>query len=143
MEIIRATKTWQQAAAYYVRVQGMVKGFHIPINQEFDEHDTPDTRYVVVLDEGFPIATCRLFRIDDETAKIERVVVLEEYRKKGIGRFLIEGAEEWLREENVKKIIISARDEAVGFYQKLGYHPDFTNIDDGNVFTCIYTDKLL
>lgn len=26
MEILRATETWQQAAAYYVRIQAMVKG---------------------------------------------------------------------------------------------------------------------
>lgn len=143
MEILRATKTWQQAAAYYVRVQGMVKGFNIPLNKEFDEHDGPDTEYVVVLDKGFPIATCRIFKIDDEIAKIERVVVLEEYRKKGTGRFLIEGAEEWIREKNYKKIVITSRDEAVGFYEKLGYVADYNKVDKGGVFTCIYTEKKL
>ena len=29
MKIIRATETWQQAGAYYVRIQGMAKQHHI------------------------------------------------------------------------------------------------------------------
>ncbi len=143
MEILRATETWQQAGAYYVRIEAMVKGFNLPMNGEFDEHDTPSTHYVVVLDEGLPIATCRLFEIDKETAKIERVAVLKEYRKKGIGKFLIEGAEEWLQEEGYKKIVINSRDEAVGFYERLGYIADYNRIDEGGVFTCIYTEKSL
>lgn len=143
MEILRAEKTWQQAAAYYVRIQAMVKGFNIPLDGEFDEHDTPDTKYVVVLDNGFPIATCRLYEEDETTAKIERVVVLEEYRGKGIGKYLIEGAEEWIREKGYKKIIITSRDEAVGFYEKSGYIPDYGRIEKGRVFTCVYMEKLL
>ena len=37
--IIRATETWQQAGAYYVRIQAMAKKHHITLRQEFDEHD--------------------------------------------------------------------------------------------------------
>ncbi len=35
MEIIRATETWQQAGAYYVRIQAMAKKHHITLRQEF------------------------------------------------------------------------------------------------------------
>ena len=143
MEIIRATKLWQRAAAYYVRIESMVKGFDIPASSEFDEHDDIDTRYVVVMDGNLPIATCRLFKIDDDNIKIERVCVIPSYRKKGIGRILIEGAEEWIREENFKKIIINSRDEAVGFYEKLGYKADYSKVDGSGIFKCIYTEKVL
>ena len=56
---------------------------------------------------------------------------------------LIEGAEEWIREENYKKIIISSRDEAVGFYEKLGYKADYDRVDGSGFFKCIYTEKIL
>ena len=42
IEVIRATETWQQAGAYYVRIQGMAKQHGITLRREFDEHDTPD-----------------------------------------------------------------------------------------------------
>lgn len=143
MEVVRATKLWQRAAAYYVRIESMVKGFDIPVDVEFDEHDTENTKYVVVFDGNLPVANCRLFKVDDDTAKIERVSVILAYRKKGVGRMLIEGAEEWIREENYKKIIISSRDEAVGFYEKLGYKADYDRVDGSGFFKCIYTEKIL
>ena len=60
IKIMRATETWQQAGAYYVRIQAMAKQYGITLREEFDEHDTPDTRYIVLLDGDFPVATCRL-----------------------------------------------------------------------------------
>ena len=36
--ILRATDTWQQAGAYYVRIQAMAKKHHITLRREFDEH---------------------------------------------------------------------------------------------------------
>ena len=47
MDIIRATKTAEQAGAYYVRIQAMAWKHKIPLNLEFDEHDTPETKYIV------------------------------------------------------------------------------------------------
>ena len=49
MQIIRATKTAEQAGAYYVRIQAMARKHRIPLEVEFDEHDTPDTKYIVVV----------------------------------------------------------------------------------------------
>ena len=43
MEIIRATRTVEQAGAYYVRIQAMARKHQITLYAEFDEHDTPDT----------------------------------------------------------------------------------------------------
>ena len=84
MNIIRATETYQQAGAYYVRIQAMAKKHHITLRQEFDEHDTPDTKYIVVTEDEFPIATARMYPVGEEMM-IGRVVVLPEYRHKGIG----------------------------------------------------------
>lgn len=142
MEVVRATKTWQQAAAYYVRIDSMVKGFGIPAEIEIDDHDTPDTKYVVVFDGLVPVATCRLY-FEGEAAKIERVVVSEALRGQGIGRLAITEAESWIKELGYKKIVITSRDEAVGFYEKLGYTADYSRTKDGGVFKIIYTEKIL
>ena len=68
--IIRATETWQQAGAYYVRIQAMAKKHHITLRQEFDEHDGPDTKYIVITDNDFPIATARMYPLDERRMMI-------------------------------------------------------------------------
>ena len=143
METIRATQTWQKAGVYYVRTEAMVKGFQISLEMEFKE-DQENSIYILALDGIYPVGTCRLHLLEDrKTAKIERVCVIEEYREKGVGRKVIEAAEEWLQELGAEKIIITSRDEAVGFYQKLGYQADFEKIVDAGIFRIIYTEKNL
>lgn len=143
MELMRAVENWQRAAAYNVRIEAMVKGFGIPLNQEFDGHDTEETRYVVALDGLYPVGTCRIFWIDEKTAKIERVSVIETYRGRGVGRQVILEAEAWLKEQGADKIIISSRVEAAGFYETLGYTVDWDTEQDFGVFVCVNTEKLL
>ena len=141
MKVVRATEIWQQAGAYYVRIQAMAKKHHISLREEFDEHDGPDTKYIVLLDEEFPVATCRLYETDQNSVMLGRVVVLPEYRKQGLGRRVIKEAELWVRELGYKKIILESRDVAVGFYEKLGYAANYDRIIHGEIFTCIYMEK--
>lgn len=144
MEAIRVTEEWQRAGVHYVRVQAMCKGFHIPLDGEINEGDTPQTPYILVLDDIYPVGTCRIHKLEDgKTAKIERVCVLEEYRKQGVGRLAITEAEKWLKEDGIEKVIITSRDEAVGFYEALGYTPDYDHVEKGGRFTIIYTEKTL
>lgn len=142
MEVTRVTELWQRAGVYYVRIEGM-KEFNIPLKGEFDT-DTPQTPYILVCDGVLPVGTCRLHFLPEEgIAKIERVCVIKEYRKKGVGRLVITAAEDWIREEGYKKIVITSRDEAVGFYEALGYSADFTRTQKGGVFDIVYTEKIL
>ena len=76
MEILRATTTAGRAGAYYVRIQAMARKHQIPLDVEFDEHDTPETKYIVAVDNYLPIATCRLYAIDDAKVMLGRIVVL-------------------------------------------------------------------
>ena len=137
INVIRATKTWQQAGAYYVRIQGMARQHDITLRREFDEHDTPDTKYIVLTDDEFPVATCRLYQIDEETAMIGRVVVLPEYRGKGLGKHVMAEAEKWLLEMGYTKAVVESRDVAVGFYERIGYETVDDKILHGVTFDCI------
>lgn len=143
IQTIRATETWQQAGAYYVRIQGMARQHDITLRREFDEHDTPDTKYIVLTDDGFPIATCRMYRIDEDSAMIGRVVVLPEYRGQNLGTRLMEEAEEWLSELGYTLAVIESRDVAVDFYKRLGYIVTDPTIIHGDTFDCIRMEKTL
>lgn len=143
-EVIRATETYQQAGAYHVRIQAMARRYNIGLREEFDEFDTPDTKYILVTDAGFPVATCRILRRSDTVAEIGRVVVLDEYRSRGLGRLVVESAEEWIREMGYATVVVESRDVAVGFYRKLGYASDPSSVlHDGVTFTCLHMEKQL
>jgi len=141
--VIRASETWQQAGAYYVRIQGMARQHGITLRREFDEHDTPETKYIVLTDSEFPVATSRFYALDAEKAMIGRVVVLPEYRGSGLGRQVVQEAENWLRELGYVTAVIESRDVAVGFYEKLGYTVTDRSIIHGDTFDCIRMEKPL
>ena len=136
-EVIRANEEWQRAGAYSVRIQGMNRQHHISLREEFDEHDNDKTKYIVILDDGYPVATCRFYEINVKEVILGRVVVLPDYRGKKLGRKTVEEAQDWIRELGYKRIIIDSRLEAVPFYEKLGYAVmDETVVKSGN-FDCI------
>ena len=143
MEIIRATKTAEQAGAYYVRIQAMARKHQIPLNVEFDEHDTPETKYIVVIDNYLPIATCRLYAINDEQVMLGRIVVLPEYRLQGLGTLVVKEAEKWAKELGYHTAIVESRDNKIHFYETMGYVPDYSQKIIGETSTCYRMEKEL
>lgn len=143
MEIIRATTTAGRAGAYYVRIQAMAQKHQIPLDVEFDEHDTPDTKYVVAVDNYLPIATCRLYAIDDAKVMLGRIVVLLEYRHQGIGSRVVKEAEAWARELGFRSAVVESRDNKIPFYESMGYVADFDRKIVGETFICYMMEKEL
>lgn len=143
IEVMRAQEEWQRAGAYSVRIQGMNRQCGISLREEFDEHDCDGTKYIVLLDSGYPVATCRFYEIEENTVTLGRVVVLPEYRGKGLGKMAVQQAEEWIKTLGYKKIVIDSRVEAVGFYKKLGYIPTGESAKQNGVFQCVEMRKRL
>lgn len=129
MKAIRATEEWARAGVYYVRTEAMVLDFHLKLEGEFAD-DNSESKYILVLDdEGMPLSTNRIHLLPEKGfAKIERVATISTARGTGAGRLGIEAAEEWIQELGYHKIVITSREEAEGFYKKLGY----TTRDDMN-----------
>lgn len=143
METVRATQLWQRAGACYVRIQAMAKKHGIALHQEFDEHDGADARCVVVLDEGFPVATARMYPLDEMSVMIGRVVVLPEYRGRGLGAQVVRACEQWAAEEGCTTSVVESREGKEAFYQRLGYAPCGAPPVEGEIFRCTRMEKLL
>ncbi|MDR7871075.1 MAG: GNAT family N-acetyltransferase [Tissierellaceae bacterium] len=70
---------------------------------------------------GTMIATIFLAEDDNETARVKSVAILEEYRKHGLGRHLMDFIENKAREKGYTKVNLMGRVSVEGFYHKLGY----------------------
>ena len=127
MEIIRATKTAEQAGAYYVRIQAMARKHQIT--------------YIVIVDNYLPVATCRLYAIDDERVMLGRIVVLPEYRHQGLGTLVVQEAEKWAEELGYRTSVLESRDNKIHFYETMGYVADYSQKIVGETFTCYRMEK--
>ena len=143
IKVLRAEKTWQRAGAYFVRIQGMNRQYHIALQDEFDEHDGAESKYIVLLDDTYPVATCRFYELNADRVLLGRVVVLPEYRGKHLGARVINEAEKWIAELGYTEIFIDARLEATGFYEKLGYSKTDEKVFKSWKFDCTRMYKSL
>ncbi len=91
----------------------------VPIDEEIDVLDGEATQFIVY-DDNKPIGAAR-FRIIDGNGKIERVCVLKSYRKKGVGRLIMDTIEAYAKKQNIHHLILNAQLTALPFYQKVGY----------------------
>lgn len=140
LKIIRVTEEWQRAGVHYVRCEGMLKEFGVTLEGEFAE-DSPSDIYILAIDDNIPVSACRIRRLNDLTGKIERVCTIASYRNQGIGAKVIKAAEEWLKESGAQKIYICSREQALPFYERLGYKPDYEKVSGEGLFRCIMTEK--
>ena len=70
------------------------------------------------------VAVGRMHILEDsnnEIAQIRYMAVDDEFQKKGLGRNILESFEIIAKEKIVKKIILHARENAIGFYKQNGY----------------------
>ncbi len=73
-----------------------------------------------------------LVSVEKNVGEIDSIFVVAEYRRRGLGKKMIEKSHAWLAEHNVKKIIIGVaegNESAFPFYQKLGYLPRLTILE--------------
>lgn len=106
-------------------------------------HDGDGTRYIVLLDDGYPVATCRFYALGEDAAMLGRVVVLPEYRGQGLGLRTVTEAEIWMQELGYRTVVVEARTEAVGFYEKLGYTATDGTVIRSGQFDCVRMEKEL
>ena len=84
---------------------------------EFDGKDNDAIHLLAYLDEK-AVGTSRIRAIDKNTAKIERLAVLPEARRKGVANQLMSAALEIIKEQNKTMAIVHAQEYIISLYQK-------------------------
>lgn len=111
------------AAVVYLRVMVFMVEQGCTYPEEIDAFEDDATHFIAYDGLGLPAATVRIRLVDDgKTGKIERVAVASHQRGKGYGRELVQAMTDRLAAmPDIGKIVLSAQDQAMPLYEKLGY----------------------
>ena len=80
-----------------------------------------DDILVGAFDDDKILACCLLTQLDPETVRLRQMAVRKSQQGKGIGHSMMLFAETLARDKGYKKLMMHARDTAIGFYEKQGY----------------------
>ena len=76
---------------------------------------------IAAFDEDQMLACCMLTKEGKNSLRLRQMAVQNNQQGKGIGASMMNFAEILARDKGYKKLIMHARETAVGFYEKLGY----------------------
>ncbi|ASS92741.1 GNAT family N-acetyltransferase [Peribacillus simplex] len=122
MDSKRITTENDLKIAFHIRKEVFVEEQGFQLESEFDEFDTLSalSEHILVYYNEKPVGTGRL-RVVDGLGKLERICILEPYRKFGLGKIIIKTLEEIAMEKELSKVKLHGQTQAEGFYKKLGY----------------------
>ena len=89
--------------------------------EERDDHDLMCPFYEARDEQGALVATLRVRRLDEGTAKLERLAVAASHRRRGIATGLLRFAIEDCRASGVLRLVLNAQVSAIGLYERLGF----------------------
>ena len=110
----------EHADAFAVRKKVFVEEQGVPLHLECDAYDATATHFIMYEDNE-PAGAARLRNIEDHTAKIERVCILQSQRGKKLGALMMKEMENYAVSIGLQKLKLHAQSYAVPFYEKLGY----------------------
>ncbi|MFI5129109.1 MAG: GNAT family N-acetyltransferase [Chitinophagales bacterium] len=80
-----------------------------------------DNMLIAAFEEERMLGCCMLVEEQPGTVRLRQMAVLNDLQGKGIGRALMNFAENLARDRGYRIVIMHARVNAVGFYEKVGY----------------------
>jgi|SRR5690554_1544047 len=107
---------------YDLRFRILRKPWGQPKGSEKDELENESIHVMVCNKERVPVGVGRAHFNSSDEAQIRYMAVEDEWQNKGIGSMILNYLEKKIAEKGADKIILNARDNAVKFYEKHGYH---------------------
>lgn len=122
MIVKKITEEIDLKKAFHIRKEVFVEEQGVPLEDEFDAFDELNGKceHILVFYDEQPVGTGRI-RIHEGLGKLERICILEPYRKFGLGKEIIKALEEIAVEMGVSQVKLHGQTQAEGFYKKLGY----------------------
>ena len=108
------------AAIAQIRTKVFQQEQGVSAELEFDGKDASAIHLLAYLNNK-AVGTARIRDIDASTAKIERLAILPEARRQGIGRKLMETALKAIVDRHKSSVIVHAQEYIASLYQQLGF----------------------
>jgi predicted GNAT family N-acyltransferase len=105
--------------AFAIRMRVFVREQGVPSEIELDSDDQRAIHFLATAN-GKAIGTARVV-MHGKSAKIGRMAVLKNYRRKRIGARLLKQATRAAKRQGARKIYLHAQVPVIGFYEKLGF----------------------
>ena len=77
--------------------------------------------HIVAYEDEKMLGCCMLLEEDPQTVRLRQMAVRNDLQGKGVGKALMQFAENLARDRGYKRITMHARKHALGFYEKMGY----------------------
>jgi ribosomal protein S18 acetylase RimI-like enzyme len=104
-----------------LRLDILRKPLGLSFTTEELEQEKEDILIAAFEDEENMLGCCLLTKTDPGTVRLRQMAVSGNLQGKGIGRQMIQFAENVARDYGYKRITMHARNTAIGFYEKFGY----------------------
>ena len=85
--------------------------------------DEKDDILIAAFDDEDMLGCCILTPMDSSSIRLRQMAVPASLQGKGIGASIMSFAEDLARDKGYGRMIMHARDTAIGFYEKFGFHP--------------------
>lgn len=125
MHVRRATTSEEIAACLQIRRVVFIDEQGVPEHDELDELDSVCRHFIATPDKGSApdeaIGTARILFVDDDTAKAQRVAVLRQHRRQGVGAALMFALEGEAARAGRSTLLLSSQLGALPFYERLGF----------------------
>lgn len=141
----RAASSWQVVPVKWnspqakliqeIRLQVFVAEQGFLREEEFDRFDELAYHVLALNAEGKACGTGRLYEdfLHHDSARIGRMAVLPEARRTGCGRAILLHLIEHAKALGFRRIVLSAQEQAIGFYQRMGFTPTGPHYLDAHV----------
>ena len=109
---------------YYQMVDLRYQVLRKPLGLEFSDDELErekEDMLIGAFEDDDMLGCCLLTKTDQDTVRLRQMAVKAGLQGKGIGRVLMQFAENLARDRGMKKIVMHARKTAIGFYEKQGY----------------------
>jgi predicted GNAT family N-acyltransferase len=126
---VRSNRAKAQALAIRMRV--FVREQGVPKEIELDRDDERALHFLATVD-GKPVGTARLV-LRRGNAKIGRMAVLKQHRRKGIGTRLLKRTIMAAKRRRVRVIFLHAQVPVIGFYEKMGFRCTGAVFDEAGI----------
>lgn len=116
-------QTKEEFEKYYdLRWRMLRKPWGKPRGSEKDEREDQSIHLMACKNNKNPVGVGRAHFNSPEEAQIRYMAVATAFQREHIGTRILQELEKQVQENGAKYIVLNARENAVGFYKKHGYH---------------------